>query len=737
MRRLLNNMKYFSVQLNKKYFLATLVFGLGVFAYTISANAVTTDCSSNLSVSGSYTVTATTTHTCNITTSGVSLDGGGHAIGPVAQALPDNAGSSGWMNMTGNVALYHMNDSSGSIVDSSGNSNTGTPSSITLPGSTGIVGTALNFTGNSSVSVPDSASFQALNTTHALSIAFWANVHSFQCIFPHVLNKASAFVSNGFEVVFENWGSNRDIVFFAGNTGYMYDAVSSGDTITNNQNIWRHYVITYDQNAQTSAIYLNGVSQSISTDGTNPYPGNINSSQPLTIGNDGINTASRCPLNGDLDEVSIWNRALSPAEAVAIYTNQSNSGFSAIVGNGNSFSLTGITTAGSILSAGASVSIANSTVSTVNVSGADAAGDAQAGGTLILTNHTTAGALIANGGNSTDYGYGGTAGTISVDGTSSASSQTNNPGSNGPNKGNGQSNTGGGGGGGSLVVGCTDPNASNYNASATIDNGSCRYASSQVRGCTDPSATNFNFLATINDGSCHYPVYTPYVPPSNGNGGNNGNNSGAIQGVTIPVASLGGQLMLHPLPAFTTDISTSSLGATVLGNPLAGLKPLGGLKLTTIPFSLGLPISSFLFAPLPKSITTALSKAPKLSDTLASVGISRAQDLVKLDKRSIKLPVSENTPGLFTVVDGTTTLDTYIANDPKYDLVELVTVNPGDVLDISLIPLSKGKVLAAFNDKVVSFSVAGKTTVEALITAPSQPGRYILATDARAIAACD
>ena len=53
------------------------------------------------------------------------------------------------------------------------------------------------------------------------------------------------------------------------------------------------------------------------------------------------------------------------------------------------------------------------------------------------------------------------------------------------------------------VSGCTDPLATNYDASATIDDGSCVYP---VSGCTDPLATNYNVLATVDDGSCVYPV---------------------------------------------------------------------------------------------------------------------------------------------------------------------------------------------------------------------------------------
>lgn len=62
----------------------------------------------------------------------------------------------------------------------------------------------------------------------------------------------------------------------------------------------------------------------------------------------------------------------------------------------------------------------------------------------------------------------------------------------------------GGGGGGTPVLGCTDPAATNYNANATQDDGSCTYPPGPVSGCTDPTATNYNASATQDDGSCEY-----------------------------------------------------------------------------------------------------------------------------------------------------------------------------------------------------------------------------------------
>jgi len=61
-------------------------------------------------------------------------------------------------------------------------------------------------------------------------------------------------------------------------------------------------------------------------------------------------------------------------------------------------------------------------------------------------------------------------------------------------------------GGGStplIVFGCTDASATNYNASATANNGSCQYP--PVEGCTDIFATNYDIDADVDNGSCIYP----------------------------------------------------------------------------------------------------------------------------------------------------------------------------------------------------------------------------------------
>ncbi|MEY3398127.1 MAG: hypothetical protein RL220_721, partial [Bacteroidota bacterium] len=64
-----------------------------------------------------------------------------------------------------------------------------------------------------------------------------------------------------------------------------------------------------------------------------------------------------------------------------------------------------------------------------------------------------------------------------------------------------------------IIPGCTDPAAVNYDALATVDDGSCDYL-----GCTYAEATNFNPIATIDDHSCVFNFVDPCPADFNDDG---------------------------------------------------------------------------------------------------------------------------------------------------------------------------------------------------------------------------
>ena len=53
-----------------------------------------------------------------------------------------------------------------------------------------------------------------------------------------------------------------------------------------------------------------------------------------------------------------------------------------------------------------------------------------------------------------------------------------------------------------VILGCSNPNASNYDPLVNVDDGSCAV----TYGCTDPNASNYNPAATMDDGSCVYVI---------------------------------------------------------------------------------------------------------------------------------------------------------------------------------------------------------------------------------------
>lgn len=94
--------------------------------------------------------------------------------------------------------------------------------------------------------------------------------------------------------------TNNGLVFFDGATQY-------------DLNTWYHLVMTYD--GATLRLYVNGV-----LDGQTAASGSIiTTSQPFRIGGGAPTGQLQNHLNGKLDEVSLYSRALSPSEIAAIY----------------------------------------------------------------------------------------------------------------------------------------------------------------------------------------------------------------------------------------------------------------------------------------------------------------------------------------------------------------------------------------------------------------------------------
>jgi hypothetical protein len=197
---------------------------------------------------------------------------------------------------TGLVAAYAFNEASGSsVTDASANGNAGTMGTNVSRTASGKFGGALAFNGGM-VTIPNSAS---LALTSAMTIEAWVNPTSVSSQWTDILNKGrdDYYLMAGY-----NGGPNPvGAVTFAGNSGST--GAFSNTALTANR--WTHLAATYDGAAMH--LYLDGreVASFTGADAIRT------STAALTIGGDPYFGQW---FRGSIDEVRIYNRALTPSE---------------------------------------------------------------------------------------------------------------------------------------------------------------------------------------------------------------------------------------------------------------------------------------------------------------------------------------------------------------------------------------------------------------------------------------
>jgi hypothetical protein len=137
--------------------------------------------------------------------------------------------------------------------------------------------------------------------------------------------------------------------------------------------------------------------------------------------------------------------------------------------------------------------------------------------------------------------------------------------------------------------GCTDPTAQNYYAGATCDDGSCI---ASVYGCTDPLALNYYAGANIDDGSCCYvagctdSTATNYDPLACYNDGSCSYVNGPCIGTTSVASALELELETHDENRVLVNTGDpSSMGDGFPGNGLVSNSAICGV--TTLDLSNG------------------------------------------------------------------------------------------------------------------------------------------------------
>lgn len=199
---------------------------------------------------------------------------GGH----YQEDLPDNRVVESDADMTGNVLLFHLDESSGTLADSSGQANNGTSSGATYSQS-GKFNKALSFNGSSNfVSVANSTS---LNPTNAITLEAWFNPSAVGWKYKRLISFSSATTKANEVVKTELTTSNFD----------YSKAQTSGQDIRffdSNGNKLRYMNQTWNSTG-TSTIWIE-----VSTIGTNQvymYYGNSSvASESVSLNIEGTTT---------------------------------------------------------------------------------------------------------------------------------------------------------------------------------------------------------------------------------------------------------------------------------------------------------------------------------------------------------------------------------------------------------------------------------------------------------------
>ncbi|MFA6923079.1 MAG: LamG-like jellyroll fold domain-containing protein [Bacteroidales bacterium] len=236
----------------------------------------------------------------------------------------------------GLVACYPFN---GNANDESGNGNNGTVHGATLASDRfGNSNSAYDFDGTDDfILVNNSPSLESIENNNAVSITTWIYIRDWYQswnIFP-ILQKCRLFDNKG-------WGFEIADKYKKASTFFTNDSLYLA-LWTPNFNQWYHVAVTYDRTIGKVKFFING--NFIGSAGANRSLGSTNGG-PLFIGKSpwGVLEFS----DGKIDDISIYNRALTDSEILDLYKGTSpccinqpvvNLGNDTIICKGNSLEL--------------------------------------------------------------------------------------------------------------------------------------------------------------------------------------------------------------------------------------------------------------------------------------------------------------------------------------------------------------------------------------------------------------
>ncbi len=220
-----------------------------------------------------------------------------------AQTLPPYVpatGLLGWWGFAGNA-----NDASGNGYHGAVNGATLTSDRHSTPNS------AYSFNGTTDyIEVADAPSFRLSNTD--FTITFWVKINAYNTSATAFLVKRAAGSYNGWLLVANSFYNNQvDLKTSQGSD----PSIRSDSTLS--PGIWHHVALVYHQSS-TVDFYFDGVLSSSHPGGGLIF--NANCTAVMRFGHDTQSPPGSYFLNGCMDDIGIWNRALTAQEISNVYS---------------------------------------------------------------------------------------------------------------------------------------------------------------------------------------------------------------------------------------------------------------------------------------------------------------------------------------------------------------------------------------------------------------------------------
>ncbi|MDO8530270.1 MAG: LamG-like jellyroll fold domain-containing protein [bacterium] len=206
------------------------------------------------------------------------------------------------------IGYWKFTEGNGALAfDSSGNNNT-----ASLYGPTWITGKidqAVSFDGiDDYVSIPHSNSLNIGNTNDSYSISFWYKRNTVPSVWAEILGKNDGLGHYPFALRILETGQIEFILY---DKSSEITSVKSTPVVTNGDETWHHVIAVRDTSKDEVIIYINGNRANYATD---KNFGDMRNSDAIWIAKgDGAKDIA------SLDELKIYNRALSAPEILQLY----------------------------------------------------------------------------------------------------------------------------------------------------------------------------------------------------------------------------------------------------------------------------------------------------------------------------------------------------------------------------------------------------------------------------------